>query len=345
MDKHSIFKITDYIERDLAWEEKECNRIGIDFNYYQLKDASASELIKNLKDADIVLTNMAGMSAEVLDGLENLKVLLRHGIGYDNVDVKAATRNGIIFANEATASSDDVAEHAIMLIMETYRKKKLQDKVLKRWIHSGEWSSEDIYPVHRMKGKTLGIVGCGNIGSLVLKKMRGFGMNMLVCDPYLSGERVRELGIKHVPFDDLLAASDIITVHVPVTDETTGMFHLEKFRLMKKTAVIINTARGPVLSTSDLIMAIKKGMISGAGMDVFETEPPPPDSEITTMDNIVLSPHIAWYSEEGGWDIRYMIMEDVKSFLAGNPPRFVVNPEVLDQPNCRLMKSNISRKE
>lgn len=343
MDKTPIFKITDYIERDLKWEEKECQSIGIDFEYFQLKDASASELIKNLIDADIVLTNMARMSAEVLDGLGNLKVLIRHGIGYDNVDVETATRNGIIFANEATASSDDVAEHAIMLIMETFRKKKLQDKVLNRWIQSGEWSSEDIYPVHRMKGKTLGIVGCGNIGSLVLKKMRGFGMNMLVCDPYLSEERAGELGIEHVPFDDLLKESDIITVHVPVTEETRGMFHLEKFRLMKKTAVIINTARGPVLSTSDLILAVKKGLISGAGLDVFETEPPPSGSEITTMDNIVLSPHIAWYSEEGGWDIRYMIMDDVKSFLAGNPPRFVVNPEVLDRPNCRLIKSNTLR--
>lgn len=342
MDSKPIFKITDYIERDLKWEEEECKRFGIDLHYYQLRDAPANELIRNLRDADIVLTNMADMGAEVLDGLINVKVLIRHGIGYDNVDVESATRNGIIFANEATASSEDVAEHTMMLIMETFRKKKLQDKVLKRWIYSREWNSEDIYPMHRMKGKTLGIVGCGNIGSLVLKKISGFGMNILVCDPYLSEKRVVELGVEQVPFDDLLATSDIITIHVPVNEETRGMFHLEKFRLMKKTAVVINTARGPVLNTNDLITAIKEGLIGGAGMDVFETEPPPPESEINAMDNVVLSPHIAWYSEEGGWDIRYMIMDDVKAFLAGNPPRFVVNPEVLDQPNCRLMKSNIA---
>lgn len=335
--KKPIFKITDYIERDLKWEEEECKKIGIDFNYYQLRDASAAELIKNFKDADIVLTNMADFTAEVLDGLTNVKVLLRHGIGYDKVDVEAATRNGIVFANEATASSDDVAEHAIMLILETFRKKKLQDKVLERWIYSREWSSEDIYPMHRMKGKTLGIVGCGNIGSLVLKKMSGFGMKILVCDPYLSKEKCRELGIEHTSFDDILRESDIITLHVPVTEETRGMFHLEKFRLMKKTAVVINTARGPIVKTGDLITALKEGIIAGAGVDVYETEPPSPDSEITAMDNIILSPHIAWYSEEGGWDIRYMIMDDVRSFLAGKPPRFVVNPEVLDQPNCRFL--------
>ncbi|MQY78544.1 MAG: hypothetical protein GH151_05010 [Bacteroidetes bacterium] len=339
--KKTIFKITDYIERDLKWEEEECKKLGIDFYYHQLRDASASELIKTFKDADILLTNMATLNAEVLDGLENVKVLLRHGIGYDKVDVEAATRNGIIFANEATASSDDVAEHTIMLILETFRKKKLQDKVLKRWIYTREWSSEDIYPMHRMKGKTLGIIGCGNIGSLVLEKMRGFAMKILVCDPYLSRERYEELGIKHTPFDDILRAADIVTVHVHVvTEETRGMFHLEKFRLMKKSAVIINTARGPVLNTDDLIIALKKGIINGAGIDVYETEPPAPDSELITMDNVILSPHIAWYSEEGGWDIRYMIMDDVKAFLEGKPPRFVVNPEVFDRPGLRFIMGN-----
>ena len=227
MDNKIRFKITDYIERDLKWEEQECNKLGIDFYYYQMRDAAPSDLIKKFKDADIVLTNMADFSAEVIDELENVKVLLRHGIGYEKVDVEATTRNGIIFANEATASSDDVAEHAIMLILETFRKKKLQDKVLKRWIYTREWSSEDIYPMHRMKGKTLGIIGCGNIGSLVLKKMSSFGLKILVCDPYLSKETYEKLGIEHSPFDDVLRESDIITIHVPVTDETRGMFHLK----------------------------------------------------------------------------------------------------------------------
>ncbi len=340
MKKKIIFKITDYIERDLNWEEQECKKLGIDFYYYQMRDASPSDLIKNFKDADIVLTNMANFTAEVLDGLENVKVLLRHGIGYDNVDVEAATRNGIIFANEATASSEDVAEHAIMLMLETFRKRKLQDKVLERWIYKRKWSSEDIYPLRRMKGKTLGIIGCGNIGSLVLKKMSGFEMKILVSDPYLSEERYKELGIEHVPFDDVLRESDIITIHVPVTEETRGMFSLEKFRLMKRSAVIINTARGPIVKTDDLITGLKERIIGGAGIDVYETEPPKPDSEILAMDNVILSPHIAWYSEEGGWDIRYMIMDDVKSFLDGKPPRFVVNPEVFNLPELRFIKEN-----
>jgi D-3-phosphoglycerate dehydrogenase len=338
MSKKVIFKITDYLEHDLKWEEQECKKLGIDFHYYQMRDASAKELIETFKDADILLTNMATFNAGVMDGLENVKVLLRHGIGYDKVDVDAATRNGIVFANEATASSEDVAEHALMLIFETWRKRKLMDKVLERWINMGKWSSAGISPIYRMKGKTLGIIGCGNIGSRVLKRVSGFGMKVLVCDPYLTPERYKELGIAHVPLDEVLKKADIVTIHVPITDETRGMFHLEKFKLMKATAVVINTARGLIVKTEDLIKALKEEIIAGAGIDVYEKEPPPRDSELYKMDNVILTPHIAWYSEEGGWDIRYMIMDDVKRFLRGELPLFVINPEVLESPNLRFKR-------
>lgn len=338
MKKKITFKITDYIEHDLKWEEEQCKKLGISFKYYQLKNASPSKIIEQVKDADIILVNMAKFSLEVIEGLDNAKVIIRHGIGYDNVDVQAATRQGIIFANEATASSEDVAEHVIMLILEVYKKKRIQDKMLEEWIKTGRWSSKKIYPLCRMVGKTLGIVGCGNIGSRVLKKMKGFGMNILVCDLYLPKERLEELGIRHTPFIEILNRSDIITIHVPVTDETRGMFNLDTFSLMKKSAVLINTSRGPIVKTEDLIEALKDGMIAGAGLDVFEREPPDPDFELLNMDNSVLSPHIAWYSEEGGWDIRHMIMSDIRAFLKGKLPRFVVNPEVLDSPKLRFKK-------
>ena len=336
MKNKIVFKITDYIERDLKWEEEECKKLGVDFSYFQMRDASPKELIKNFKDADVLLTNMVNFNAEVLAGLDNVKVLIRHGIGYDKVDVKAATENGIVFANEATASSEDVAEHAIMLILETYRKRKSQDKVLMRWINTGVWSSEDIYPLFRMKGKTLGIVGCGNIGSRVLEKMNGFGMNILVCDPYLSDETYQQLGIKHTDLNEIIRQADIITIHVPVTEKTRGMFDLEKFKLMKKNSMLINTARGPIVNTDDLLIALKENMITGAGLDVYEDEPPPTNHDFMKMDNIILTPHIAWYSEEGGWDIRYMIMDDVKAFIKGKPPQFVINPEVFDHPKLKF---------
>jgi len=336
MGRIVTFKVTDYIEPDLVWEEEECRKLNVRFACYQLKDAPPSQIIEAVDDADIVLVNMARFSAGVIAGLRSAKLILRHGIGYDNVDVAAATAQGIIFANEATASSQDVAEHAVMLILETYKKKNFQTRLLRRWIERQEWNSEEIAPLHRLSGKTLGILGCGRIGSLVLEKIKGFGVDILVCDPYLPKKRMKELGVKHTPFDELLERSDILTIHVPVTDETRGMLNKQALSRMKKTAVVINTARGPIIKTDDLIRALKDGQISGAGLDVFEHEPPAQNLELLHMDNVIISPHIAWYSEEGGWDVRRMIMDDVRAYLAGKLPRFVVNREVLNSPKLRF---------
>ena len=332
-----IFKITDYIEPDLKWEEGECRKLGVGFSSYQLKNASSKEIIEHTHDADILLVNMAEINADVLAGLGNVKVLLRHGIGYDNVDVAAATENGIVFANEATAASIDVAEQAIMLMFAAYRKINIQREILEEAIGKKVYDFTKTYPIYRMEGKILGIVGCGNIGSIVLRKMQSFGMKgLVVADPYLSKERLSELGVSATPLKEVLERSDIVTIHLSLTDETRGMFNLDLFRIMKKTAVIINTSRGPIIKTSDLVKALKEGMIAGAGLDVLEHEPPQPDCELLTMKNAVITPHHSWYSEEGGWDIRLMIIDDLKAFIDGKLPKHVVNPEVLDSLKLRM---------
>jgi len=330
-----VFKITDYIERDLDWEAGECRKLGVSFAAFQLKPAPPARIVEAVKDADIVLVNMARFPAAVISRLKRTRLIIRHGIGTDNVDAAACTRHGIVFANEATASSEDVAEHALMLILEAAKKKRIQDDMLKDWMRTGNWSSAKIHPLYRLAGKTLGIVGCGNIGSRVLRKVQGWGMRVLVCDPYLPKERWAELGTVHTPLDELLRESDAVTVHVPVTRETRGLFDAGKLALMKPTAVIVNTARGPVIKTGALVRALEAKKIAGAALDVFEEEPPKPKLALFKMRNVVLSPHIAWYSEEGGLDIRRMIMDDVRAFLDGRLPRFVVNPEVLRTPRLR----------
>jgi D-3-phosphoglycerate dehydrogenase len=340
MTDKTVFKVTDFIEHDLEWEKEECGKLGVHFSRYQLKDAGPREIVQKVGDADIILVNMARMTSEVMAGLSKVKVILRHGIGYDNIDVEAATENGIIFANQATASSIDVAEHAIMLMFAAYRKLNVQRKILEDSFDRDQYDFSEIFPVYRMEGKTLGIVGCGNIGSIIYKKMKAFGMNMLeVCDPYLSADRILELGISCMPLDEVLARSDIVTVHVPLTEETKGMFTIDRFRRMKKTAVIVNTSRGQVIHTPDLIQALREGVIAGAGLDVLDHEPPARDSELVRMKNVVLTPHLAWYSEEGGWDIRHMIMDDLKRYLQGKTPRFVVNPEVFRSPKLKMKLS------
>ncbi len=331
------FAVSDYIERDLAWEQGECEKLGVAISIHQLKDAPAQEIVSAIGDADIALVNMARISSEVVSGLRKVKLIIRHGIGYDNVDVGSATEHGIIVANQATASSIDVAEHAIMLMFATYRKINVQRSIVESALGKDRYEFSPVYPLYRLEGKTLGIVGCGNIGSIIFRKMKSFGMNLLVvCDPYLSPDRMLELGISCTPLDEVLARSDILTIHVPLTDETHGMLNRDRFRRMKRTAVIINTSRGQVINTADLIEALREGVIAGAGLDVLDHEPPGRESELVAMKNVVLTPHLAWYSEEGGWDIRHMIMDDLKSFLRGKPPRHVVNPEVFRSPELRM---------
>jgi D-3-phosphoglycerate dehydrogenase / 2-oxoglutarate reductase len=337
-----IFKVTDYIEPDLLWEEEECRKLGIAFSAYQLKNAPAADIVAAAGDADILLVNMARIDAEVLAGLTRTGVIIRHGIGYDNVDVAAATRQGIVFANEATASGEDVAEHAVMLMFQTYKKSRIQEKVLRDWISTGRWSSERIQPLHRIEGKTIGLLGCGNIGSRVLRKISGLGANVLVCDPYLKPERRAALSVVHTSLKDLLEQSDIVSLHLPVTDETRHLINNETLALMKNTAVIVNTSRGAIIKTEDLIAALREKRIAGAGLDVFEKEPPEPELALLEMDHVVATPHIAWYSEEGGWDIRRMILDDVKSVLAGRPPRYVVNKDVFGSPDLRFPLRNRS---
>ena len=333
-----VFKITDYIEPDLKWEEEQCAKLGVDFSCYQMKNASPEEIIKHVKDAYILLVNMAKTTSEGIAGLEKARVIIRHGIGYDNLDVPAATERGIICANEPTASSEDVAEQAIMLMLAVYRKIHIQFKIFDKLIETGQLIMDDIYPVYRIGGKTLGIIGCGNIGSFVLNKMRSFGMKILVYDPYMSGVRMKELNIKHTPFEEVLKQSDIVTIHVPVTEETQEIFNEKTIALMKKTAILVNTSRAKIVNTSDLARALKNGVIAGAGIDVHPSEPPPADYELLGLDNIILTPHIAWYSEEGGWDIRHMIIDDLKAFLDGKLPKSVLNPEVLERQNLRMKR-------
>ncbi|MFC1551959.1 C-terminal binding protein [Candidatus Latescibacterota bacterium] len=326
MGDKTVFKVVDYVEHDLDAEAEECKKMGVDFEAYQLKFASPGEIIEKCGDADFLCVDMTPITREIFAGLTNAKVLIRHGIGYDKVDVDAATEHGIVFANQASAFCLDVAEHTVMLIFAATQKLLQQNRFFRESVRAGNWNYHEIYPVNRLTGKTVGLIGCGNIGSLVMKKMRSLDVNFLVCDPYKSKEELDALGVAHSPIEDVLA----------VTSETKGFFDYEKISLMKKTAMLINTARGQILKTDDLIRALKEGIIAGAGLDVHEGEPPPEEYGFYDMDNVVCTPHFAWYTEEGGAEIRQMIMDDFRAFLDGRPPKHVINPEVLESPRLRM---------
>ena len=222
-----------------------------------------------------------------------------------------------------------MAEQAISLIFACARRVVSSRKVLDESSARGAWDFADVIPIFRMEGKTLGILGCGRIGSTVYRKLKTFGFNFLLCDPYLSEARKKEIGEEFVNLETLLRGSDFVTIHTLLTDETRHLINAKTLSYMKPTAYLVNTARGPIVDADALAEAIKHKVIAGAGIDVFEKEPPAPDYPLFGLANAVLTPHLAWYSEDAGWTIREIIITEIDRFLAGQPPRYTVNPGVL----------------
>lgn len=321
--------VTDYIEPDLKWEEEELGKYGhVTFEYHQLKFRPESELVEKIVDADMILVNMVKMTAGVIDQLERCKLILRHGVGYDNVDVSAATKKGIRVAYEPDYCSDEVAEHAITLMLSGWRKLNVGRKILETSSRNGIWDFTEVYPVYSVKGKTVGIIGCGRIGSLTLRKLAGFEVDILVCDPYLSEERQEELGVRMVDLDTLLEEADMITVHASLDEESYHLIGERELRAMKSHAYLVNTARGGLVDADALARALRDGWIAGAAVDVYEQEPPDPEMDLFNQENALLAPHLAWYSEEANWSMREKVMEDFVRFIEGRPPRFLINKEL-----------------
>jgi len=322
--------VTDYIEPDMDWEAAEMAKRGVEFAAFQLKFRPEEEVIAAVKDADVIVVNMVPMTARVIESLNSCRRIIRHGAGYDNVDVAACTAKGIPLAYCPDYCMDEVAEQAIALIFAAARQIPQSRKVLDDSVARGQWDFTPIAKCYRMAGKRLGIIGCGRIGSRVLKKMRHFGFEeILVCDPYLPMERLRELKIKTVSQVTVFCDADYITIHTPLTEETRHIVNRETLAMMKPTAYLVNTSRGPMVDHQALAEALREKKIAGAGIDVYDTEPPEQTYPLLGLENAILTPHLAWYSEDAGRKIREDIVEDIDRALAGKPPRWCVNEEVL----------------
>jgi len=321
--------VTDYIEHDLDWEAAELAKAGLAFEALQYKFKPEDELFEKVRDANVIVVNMAAMKASLIARLEPGRVIIRHGIGYDNVDVAACTQRGIVFAYQPDYCREDVAEHAIALVTALARKLFPSRRTLEDSSRAGQWDFKGLFPIYRMEGKTLGIVGLGRIGSIVARKLRGFGFRLLACDPYVGAERAKEAGVELTDLDTLLRESDYVTIHTPLNDETRGLINARTLALMKPTACVINTARGPMIDTPALAEALRAGRLGGAAIDVYDREPPAPDYPLFGMANVILTPHTGWASEEAGWAIRRSILDDILAVARGGRPRCIVNKEVL----------------
>lgn len=306
--------ITDFEYPNVDQETKIITESGAQLQACHLK--TEEEIIAAVRDADAVIVQYAVITRKIIDHMQNCKMIIKYGIGVNNIDSAAATEKGIYVCNVPDYGVDEVSNHAIALLLALAKKLPVITKALR----GGDWGYTSTVPLFRLAGSTLGLVGLGRIPSLVAKKMSGFGMRILAFDPYMTPEAARERGAELVDFETLCRESDFISIHCPLTDSTTHLFDEKAFALTKKTAFLINTARGPVIDEQALIQALKSGKIAGAGLDVFESEPISQESELLRMDNVIATPHCAWYSEEAISTLQRKVAEEVVNVLGGNPP-------------------------
>jgi D-3-phosphoglycerate dehydrogenase len=268
------------------------------------------------------------VTAESLSRLNNCGLVVRMGAGYDGIDVPEATRRGVFVANMPANIPEEVSDHAIALFLGCLRHLGRQTLAMR----VGQWEPSMSYPTKRLRGQTLGLVGFGRIARKVAEKVVGFGLTRIACDPYVDADAGRPYGVEIVSFDQLLRRSDVVSIHAPATGESCSMFNAEAFTIMKPSAILINTARGALIDEPALIDALREGRILAAGLDVFEDEPIKPDNPLLKLDNVIVTPHVASYSEEGLVDYFRAARSIATDFvLREQVPDSIVNPEVLGQ--------------
>ena len=299
---------------------------GIDCEIVSVAVASEGEIIEAVKNATVILNDHSPVNRAMVDQLENCKLIIRYGHGYDTVDVDACTEAGIIVTNIAGSTSEEVSNHALTLLLASARELKRLDLATTsgRW---GEVYSRSI--LNHIYGETVGIVGFGWIGRAMARKCKALGMTVLVNDPYVGDHLAVEYQVDFVPKDELLERSDYVSLHVPHLDSTHHFIDSTALDLMKHTAYLVNTSRGPVVDEQALIAALKAGKIAGAGIDVYEQEPLSVDNPLLSMENVICTPHVAGSSEIGWEIIRRRAGEEAARVLLGRRPDVVVNPEVL----------------
>ena len=276
-----------------------------------------------------LINQYAILSRKVLENLSKCKVVSRYGVGVDSVDLKAATDLGIIVANVPDYCMDEVADQTVSMILALIRKIVFFDKQVK----AGVWDFREGIPIHRIKGKTMGLIGCGKIGLEVARRISGFGVKVIAFDPYLAKAPA---GIELKDFDSVLKESDMISVHCPLNQATRHLIGEREFRKMEKKPIVINTSRGPIVDEEALTRAIEQNRISGAGLDVLEKEPPGAGHPLLSRDNVVFSPHISFYSVESISELKRRTAKNVADVLTAKWPGSVVNSDIRGKTRVSL---------
>ncbi|MBI1178519.1 hydroxyacid dehydrogenase [bacterium] len=285
------------------------------------------KLVAASKDADAVIAALNVYDEGVFRALPGLKLVSRWGVGFDAVDLEAATRAGVIVTNTPGVLDETVADLAFALMLGIARRIHTSAATM----HEGAWSQQWGADVN---GKTLGLIGCGRIGTAVARRARGFNMTILAYDLFPRDE-ARELGVQFVPLDELLTRSDFVSLHAAVTDESRGMIGEQQLAHMKSSAFLINTARGALVDESALVQALNKGQIAGAALDAYCVEPLTQFHPLRHANNVLLTPHIASLTTDNGRRISEVAANAILDLMNGNAPKFVVNRDVLKSPALR----------
>ncbi len=282
---------------------------------------SPEELKEKIKDFDgLVVRSATKATPEILEAAENLKVIGRAGTGVDNIDIPTATKKGIVVMNTPGGNTITTAEHAVAMMLSLARKIPQATASMK----AGKWEKKKFQGTE-VTNKILGILGVGNIGSVVASRALGLSMQVIAYDPYISEEAAEKLGISVVSMDELFERSDFISIHVPKTNETKGLLSKDAFRKMKKGVRIINCARGGIVNEPDLVWAVKEGIVAGAACDVFEKEPPDPDNPLLHLDEVIVTPHLGASTLEAQENVAVAVSEQICDYLLTGTIRNAVN--------------------
>jgi D-3-phosphoglycerate dehydrogenase len=311
--------LTEHIHEDAVAYLKE------QFEVVQGTSVEPEEIIRQAQGCSAILIRSAKITAEVMDAIPTLQVVAKHGMGVDNIDVEHATEKGILVVNAPFSNLNAVAEHIVMLLISLSKRTVRMDKLTR----AGQFAQRNAYKTIELKGSTVGIIGMGKISRLVVKKLSGFEMNIIASDPFVKQEDVKELPVTMVTAEEVYSKSDFVIVHTSLFPSTFHLVGEKEFKMMKPTAFIINAARGPVIDEAAMIAALQNGEIAGAGLDVFEQEPPASDNPLFAMEQTIVSPHNAALSDGA---LRAMAMDSaqgITEYLTGKPVTYPVNGDVL----------------
>jgi len=300
---------------------------GAGFELVDAQCKSEDEVITKGRDVDGVLTQYAPIRARVIDVMTRCRVISRYGTGVDIVDVDAATRRGIQVTNAPNEwCAEEVADHAVTLWLAATRKICQYDQAVRR----GEWRWQTGYPIQRLRGRVFGLLSFGSIARNIAERVRAFGVDIWAHDPFMDESEIQRHNVRPVSFDELVEGSDYLMIQAPLTPETRHLFNRETLRRMKKTAILINTARGPIVEDSAIYQALNEGWIAGAALDDIEEEPAKqrdwsPVNPLFRLPNVIITPHAAYYSEESIGTVRKIAAEEAVRVLSGLPARSPVN--------------------